>query len=278
MSGKPKKDNTMKRLLAFFTMTMALVFTPSARADLLDGLVGYWPFDGDAKDYSGNGNHGTPHGVSLTSDRNGNSGKAYQFGEGKYVSVPSNSQLDAIDDFTLCAWIKIDDWFYHDTYITKWAPIASKGTAAESSRQFGLELGWKTNFFFEVSTFNAHFFDGEFPVKSWIHVAVVRDGHTEILFVNGNKMTPTAISASLIKNSGGLNFGRDPPGSTEWFLGSMDNITLYNRALSSSEISMLYNDNDWLEVHTVSFDANGGTGSMGGAKGALWYTLGSSRY
>ena len=50
-----------------------------------NGLVGWWPFNGNANDESGNGNHGTVNGASLTSDRNGVANKAYSF--------------DGVDDF-----------------------------------------------------------------------------------------------------------------------------------------------------------------------------------
>ena len=45
-----------------------------------NGLVGYWPFNGNANDESGNGNNGTVNGATLTADRNGNLNKAYNFG------------------------------------------------------------------------------------------------------------------------------------------------------------------------------------------------------
>ena len=55
-----------------------------------NGLVGYWGFDGDAKDYSGNNNHGAVNGATLTVDRNGKSNSAYNFdGVNDNISVNS---------------------------------------------------------------------------------------------------------------------------------------------------------------------------------------------
>jgi len=70
----------MKKLI------MMMVLMPMmALASLTDGLVAYYPFDGNANDASGNGNHGTTHGVTLTTDRFGNANGAYYFGEGNYI-------------------------------------------------------------------------------------------------------------------------------------------------------------------------------------------------
>jgi hypothetical protein len=54
-------------------------------SNLQQGLVGYWPFNGNANDESGNGNHGTVNGATLTTDRFGNAGKAYSFETGNYI-------------------------------------------------------------------------------------------------------------------------------------------------------------------------------------------------
>jgi len=57
-----------------------------------DGLVGYWPFNGNANDESGNGNNGTVNGATLTSDRFGNSSKAFSFnGTNNFINVVNSS-------------------------------------------------------------------------------------------------------------------------------------------------------------------------------------------
>jgi uncharacterized repeat protein (TIGR02543 family) len=240
---------------------MALVFATTASADLLDGLVGYWPFDGDAKDYSGNGNHGTTHGVSLINDRNGNSKGAYQFGEGKYISVAANSQLNGISDFTLSAWVKIDSW--DNGY---WAPIWCKGT----TRAYGVEIedggcdlistnSYISCFEFRYACNELVFTSQKISLGYWIHVAVTRNGGYLSAYLNGNKIG-SGNGASSSGEGGNLEFGRDPPDVVEYLHGAMDDVALYNRALSSSEIHALYSGE--MKVCTLSFNANGGEGTM----------------
>ena len=70
-----------------------------------NGLVGYWPFNGNANDESGNNNNGTVSGATLTTDRFGNANKAYSFdGTNDYISVLDNNSLDLTNQLTLSAW------------------------------------------------------------------------------------------------------------------------------------------------------------------------------
>ncbi len=62
----------MKILRAFLTLAMVCMLSGTALADLNDGLVAYYPFNGDANDESVKANHGTVDGVTLTEDRFGN--------------------------------------------------------------------------------------------------------------------------------------------------------------------------------------------------------------
>ena len=56
-----------------------------------NGLVGWWPFNGNANDESGNGNHGSVNGASLTGDRYGTMNKAYYFSGTSYINVANNT-------------------------------------------------------------------------------------------------------------------------------------------------------------------------------------------
>ena len=65
-----------------------------------NGLVGWWPFNGNANDESGNGNNGTVNGATLTTDRFGNVNKAYSFdGVNDFLLIPSD-----ITDFSISLW------------------------------------------------------------------------------------------------------------------------------------------------------------------------------
>jgi hypothetical protein len=76
---------------------------------LNNGLVAYYPFNGNANDESGNGNDGTVNGATLTTDRFGNIDEAYDFdGTDDFISINDNTGLDGNSEFTISCWIKIN--------------------------------------------------------------------------------------------------------------------------------------------------------------------------
>ena len=83
----------------------------SLLADLNTGLVAWYPFDGNASDMSGNGNHGTVNGASLSPDRHGVAGKAYSFdGVDDFVQIEDHSSLDFNSTLTFHFWINPNNW------------------------------------------------------------------------------------------------------------------------------------------------------------------------
>ena len=77
---------------------------------LKEGLVAYYPFNGNANDESGNGNHGYLNGVTLSSDRFGESGKAYGFdGENNFIEIGTGGVGANPHQLTQIAWIQTKD-------------------------------------------------------------------------------------------------------------------------------------------------------------------------
>ena len=101
-----KKKNLLITAIAIFgltTITIAQVpsYVPT------NGLVGWWPFNGNANDESGNGNNGTVNGATLTSDRFGNASSAYSFdGVDDYIEIQLNQSLS----YTYSAWVNFNNF------------------------------------------------------------------------------------------------------------------------------------------------------------------------
>ena len=85
--------------------------TPPDNSFITNGLVAYYPFNGNANDESGNGNHGKVNGAILVNDRNGNPGKAYSFdGINQSIEVEDSDSLDIKQgqSLTISIWVKLD--------------------------------------------------------------------------------------------------------------------------------------------------------------------------
>ena len=71
-----------------------------------NGLLGYWGFNGNANDQSGNGNNGTVNGATLTTDRNGNANSAYSFDATQNTKISLPLQQNGITSYSVSAWFK----------------------------------------------------------------------------------------------------------------------------------------------------------------------------
>jgi hypothetical protein len=100
----------VKKLFVFLAVAgLIFTFTGVCFADLNDGLVAYYPFNGNADDESGNGNHGTVYGATITEDRFGNTESAYSFnsvGNYDFIGVSNSSSLSNLEEISVAFWTK----------------------------------------------------------------------------------------------------------------------------------------------------------------------------
>ena len=109
-----------------------------------NGLVGWWPFNGNANDESGNGNHGTVNGATLAADRFGNAGKAYSFSPNQYIEV-NNLHQNNIFQYSISAW------FYRSNSNSNLdGAIISGSHPGQSPGGFRLNIGTINRFQFQV--------------------------------------------------------------------------------------------------------------------------------
>lgn len=202
-----------------------------------NGLVGWWPFDGNANDISGNGNHGSAVGASLTADRHGLPNNAYDFdGLNDYILV-SGSGIP-VDGKTYSVWVNADVLTNNSrSIIEHGAPSSSRWALRVMNNQIesAYGIGCSGNTTAAQST-------NDMTANDWKHIAV-RDngGNTLEIFLNG-----TLVSTQSVNNQGtncstaGLYFGVDIFGAAEFFNGKLDDIGVWNRSLTNEEIAQLY--------------------------------------
>ena len=230
----------------------------TAASSLNNGLVAYYPFNSNAYDASGNGNNGTVYGATLTTDRFGNPNSAYSFnGIDNYIIVPDNQALRLSDsDFTLSAWV------YETTRNASWADaILTKRSQADNQNGwnwsiYGIlcgaecttpgEYAGKILFFVSGGNDPHALSSAIIPLNEWHHILVkyIKSEYTASIYIDGTltNIVPsipspnpnTAIDLFIGKDSADLTNGY-------YFHGLIDDIRIYNRALSDAEVLDLYN-------------------------------------
>ena len=146
-----------------------------------NGLVGWWPFTGNANDESGNGNNGTVNGATLTSDRFGNAGKAYSFnGTSNYVDVNNTIGNFQTNDFTISCWI-------YDTNSVNGGALVSKRDALGVGNYFSMD--WVNAPGLEINQNNSSdYYDYNSSLNllnNWKNYLVLRSGNNiEIYIIN----------------------------------------------------------------------------------------------
>ncbi len=199
------------------------------------GLVGYWPFDdGNAADRSGNGLDGQLYGGPMLVS--GRFGDALQFdGSNDRVVVPYNSLLDLPTGLTISLWVKADAWngtsqLFGRVTDEHYRICSLFGVGSEL--RFWLEEKGQDRRSVSISAP---------PTNEWHHVAATWNGTTMQLFLDGDLKASDAALVTMPPTPIALGIGaRDNSTYPEYFDGTLDEIRLYDRALSTQEITDLY--------------------------------------
>jgi formylglycine-generating enzyme required for sulfatase activity/serine/threonine protein kinase len=213
---------------------------------LKDGLVAYYPFNGNAKDESGNGNDGAITGAVLSADRHIASASAIAFhADGDVVTVPPSASLNAIESrtHTVAMWLRpdtsrkqsssyvvsrntgrSDQWFYLFDFNTTPTVVARTGHRSAKPRENA-----------PLST--------SIPGSEWVHVVFATNETRTAIFIDGRQKDegspgldwPDVSSAALL-----FGHTRHQGKPANQFYGKLDDVRIYNRALSATEVKALY--------------------------------------
>ena len=198
----------------------------------------YLPFDHDdgdkARDRSGHKNHGTLYGPARVA---GKVADALSFdGENDYVDVPTSPSLVSFTQFSIAAWIKMPDHTDTQAYVIArkaandyLAQIMPDGKALVGANLIG------TGF---VSVLGNTVVDDDV----WHHVAGVYDGVDLRVYVEGSlDKTPVSATGTVLDSNRPLGIGDYFPYPSEPAKGIIDELRIYNRALSAAEIQRVMN-------------------------------------
>lgn len=247
----------MKQLPILMLSTLlfsVLVLQVTVSAAPTNGLVASYYFDGNANDTSGNGHDGSVSGATLTSDRLGNSNSAYSFdGVDDYIGVGYSDDFQ-LSSLTISAWVRPSEDL---ASVSKHTSIVTRGEDASTDQAaFGLSVthassswGNGVSAHYEDNGDTDYFFDTPYypQAGSWTHLAATRDSSGQLnLYGNGQLLETWDSTPDPTTNCfqdlviGAYWYNPSSPYLANFFPGSIDDVFLYNRALSASEIGELY--------------------------------------
>lgn len=235
----------MKNTVLLLTLIL-IAINSFSQIDLEKGLVAYYPFDGNALDVK-NGNNGYVGGATLTTGQNGKSSSAYSFdGVDDYIKIPHSNVLNfGNNDFTVSIWLKysrqnVKGQSYSAIFIKAsnngpWDGITTFVDWPHSGKA-SFRITGKSEMETSSSRLNSN---------TWTNFVYVRQGNSLKMYINGAFDSSHNTPSINCSNSNSLYLGCNQTNTrSQNYMGLMDELRIYNRALSENEIKELFDKNN----------------------------------
>ena len=262
-----------KKMLFIFVCLLAIIsisfsveetIASANQFDLTNGLIAYYPFNGNADDESGNLNDGIVYNAVLSADRYNESNRAYSFdGDGDYIEVQHSASFNFQDEISIAFWIKRnEDQSLHfpvqyKSFVLRKPGIPTRnfigiqlydvGNMRMNKGETGTCIGIEGAF--EGACNNVTGEPSVVPLQVWTHYVFTIDaeGNTK-LFENGTLVDEGFFSPPLPTTSDPLRIGMENNANFS-YNGLLDEIAIYNRALTEEEVQELKKCNGVITIH-----------------------------
>jgi trimeric autotransporter adhesin len=239
----------MKKMLLL--MSLVILSVSCGHEDLIvestigDGLVAWYPFNGNTNDESGNLNDGSNMGAELTANRLGKSNSAYSFTNSsstnqKRIDISMNT-TSVTNGLSIVWWIKRNgNGAYSPRAFEFWSGSESEGKFVSGIRNDENTLWFDHHLAGESISFTLPYSTS----NGWVHyVYTVGNGEARI-YVNGKLQDKQIINTTSIKLGNKVALGRMNHPSYDAFNGILDDVAVYNRVITQDEINHYYNYQD----------------------------------
>ncbi|MEO9005195.1 MAG: LamG-like jellyroll fold domain-containing protein, partial [Ginsengibacter sp.] len=215
------------------------------------GLKAYYPFSGNANDLSGNNNNPVFNNATLVPDRFGNSNSAYHFnGTSSYMKILNSPTINFTNQLSICAWVKPQGFYTGPCHGNS---IMMKGDADYLTGNYflryddGYSTGYNNCSTSTVDMLSQNFYGSGSPgytpyiqANQWYSVILTYDGATAKLYVNCELKVSVPQVSTTFTNSYDLYLGSLNNASFPyWLNGDLDEVRIYNRALTVDEVKVL---------------------------------------
>ena len=238
---------TQQEITNLYTASTPPPCNPLA-SNLTNGLVGYWPFCGNANDESGNGNNGSVNGSTLTIDRFGNNNNAYDFNGTSYIdfnAIPFNQ------DFSISLWFNADTLYQLPCGQHEILGTFTNTQPFPNGQVIGInELGG-------VSVGNGIIgtpYNNYYTTNNWYNAVYTYSASTQTINLYVNNIFESSRTSFSMMNYGTIlrAGGRPNSGFFCGFVGKIDDIAIWNRALTQNEITQLYTGSPCITYQTIT--------------------------
>lgn len=197
-------------------------------------LVAFYPFSGNANDASGFNNNGTVSGAALVTDRWGNAASAYSFdGVNDNIKITSSSSLNFQNGVTINFWIKVGEFFDREAYPLSHGNWENRWKISITNKH----IRWTVKTNTGIKDLDS---ETELVKNNLYNVTALYDGNDYEIYINGELDAFTSFSGLILTTTTELMIGQVLPDNTQYnFKGVLDDIRIYNYALSYSSIQSL---------------------------------------
>jgi hypothetical protein len=230
----------MKNQIAVLTFAFTILISGNASADLGAGLVARWTFDNcTGADSVGRKHDGTLFGSSSACVISPANNNAFLFnGSDNYFKIATSSDFNISTKASYSAWVNPSK-FTGSAIINKWVNgLEDKAIWLGSNGKF-------STYFWDCMNRTVLSSNTKISLNKWSHVVATYDGSNVKLYLNGalNATVATDPSCNVGDSTGSLYLGDNPERRAEGsepFQGALDDVRVYNRALSATEVQQLY--------------------------------------
>jgi len=235
-------------------LSLALIFTfvlPAklySQVNLNQGLIAYYQFNGDATDASGNGNNASFNNATLTTDRFGNANSAYYFnGIDNYIQIPNSASLNPTNAMSVALYFNPSQNGVQ-TLIGKIGYAAGVGTQFQVAMDFSLYPG----VLFGVNPIangcsnpplNAAYVNtvSAITTNQWYCLVGTFDNGVMNIYLNGTLIQTSNAGFNTLNqcSNADIQIGSWWSGDLQRFMGKIDDVRIYNRALNLQEVNAL---------------------------------------